>query len=325
MTITLKQSQALRQLAHLIYTFLPGSGDPGWRGHVSFATMAQDLGLATFWRGGTKEPAIAALLEETLSRRSEKFEQLVLAIVRHGLTYRSKRGDPVKREEIETINGLLVQMGFKFPELWDEAFLRSLDGDSATRARETAQSMQRTAEADTSAPNATALGDLRNRFYALAEEPNRQAAGLALEKLLNDLFSQSGLEPRSPFRVTGEQIDGSFLLDAETYLVEAKWVKEPISEKDLSFFREKVEGKSAFTRGVFISLNGFTSQGLEAIIQGKQPNFFAIDGYDLVTVLEGQIELPKLLKLKLRKLTEEGRVLTSAKELLASAANGESP
>ena len=68
--------------------------------------------------------------------------------------------------------------------------------------------------------------------------------------------------------------------------------------------------------GVFISLNGFTRDALEAITKGKQPTFFLLDGYDLVTVLEGQIDLPTLLRFKLRELAEEGSVLASAKDLL---------
>ncbi len=323
MSVTLKQAQALREIARLLYSFLPGSGHASWKGHVSFATVARDVGVGDFWQGGSKEPAIASLIERTLDKRPNRFEPLVLIIVKHGMTYRGKQGQPIRREEIETLNGLLVEAGFKFPDLWDAAFLGSLNGDSAGRARDMAQSMQRVSDSSPSVPGAAELADLRSRFYQLEDDTDRQAAGLALEKLLNDLFNLSGLEPRQPFSVVGEQIDGSFQLDLETYLVEAKWVKEKISEGALLVFRGKVEGKSAFTRGVFISLNGFTSEALDAITRGKQPIFFLVDGYDLVTILEGQIELPALLRLKLRKLTEEGRVLASAKDLLSTASSGE--
>ena len=93
-----------------------------------------------------------------------------------------------------------------------------------------------------------------------------------------------GSTQREPFRVTGEQIDGSFDLDYETYLLEAKWEKSPISEGPLLVFRGKIEGKSAMTRGVFISLNGISAQAREAIVHGKQATFFIIDGYELSMV-----------------------------------------
>lgn len=316
MAVTLKQSHALRQMAGLLSSFLPGSGDWRWKGHISFASVARDLGLGDLWPGGSKQAAIAALLERTLDRRPDRFEPLLLAIVRHGITYRQKKGEPIRRDEIETLNGLLLEVGFKFPDLWDSTFLDSLDGDPTARARAMARSVADVTATTDSPAHRAALWHLRTRFYALASNPDRQAAGRALQDLLNELFQLFGLEPRQPFRVSGEEIDGSFLLDYETYLVEAKWTKEPVGEADLLVFRGKVEGKSAFTRGVFISLSGFSVPAPDALTRGKQPNFFLIDGYDLSMVLEGQADLPLLLRQKVRALTEEGKVFVSAKELL---------
>jgi hypothetical protein len=38
----------------------------------------------------------------------------------------------------------------------------------------------------------------------------------------------ASVSPRGKFRLVGEQIDGSFKLDGQTYLVEAKWPGPPI-------------------------------------------------------------------------------------------------
>ncbi len=314
MSLTLKQSQAIRQVATVLYSFLPGSGSASWRGHVSFSSLARDMKIAEFWVGGSKEPAIAMLLEQTLDKRPERFEPLIIAIVRHGLTYRQKQGGPIKRDEIEALNGLMLEIGFKFPELWSAEFLDSLSIDALERARQTAAAMQTTDKVKEASQRNT-LYNLRSRFYVLSAERDRQAAGYELEKLLNELFGLFNLEPRPPFRVTGEQIDGSFLLDYETYIVEVKWHQQPTSESDLLSFRGKIEGKSAFTRGVFISLNGFSLEAIEAIVKGKQPTFFLMDGYDLAMVLESNLKLPDLLRFKLRKLTEEGAVFISAKQI----------
>lgn len=99
-------------------------------------------------------------------------------------------------------------------------------------------------------------------------------------------------------------------------LVEAKWEKKALSEAPLMVFREKVQGKSTITRGAFIALNSCTSEALDAITRGKQPNFFIIDGYDLVNVLEGTLTLKELLRAKIRCLAEEGRLLLSATEII---------
>jgi hypothetical protein len=101
-----------------------------------------------------------------------------------------------------------------------------------------------------------------------------------------------------------------------SYIIEAKWESNPLPEAPLLVFRGKIEGKSSITRGVFISINGCTPQALEAITLGKQPNFFLMDGYDITMVLEGAISLSDLLRLKLRRLAEEGKVFVTAREFL---------
>ena len=46
--------------------------------------------------------------------------------------------------------------------------------------------------------------------------------GYAFEKFLTRVFNSFGMEAREGFRITGEQIDGSFVLNHNVYLVEAK-------------------------------------------------------------------------------------------------------
>ena len=50
-----------------------------------------------------------------------------------------------------------------------------------------------------------------------------QARGYAFEKFLKDVFDAYGMSARASFRLTGEQIDGSFMLGEQTYLLEARW------------------------------------------------------------------------------------------------------
>ena len=59
-----------------------------------------------------------------------------------------------------------------------------------------------------------------------------QARGFAYEKFLKDVFNANGLAPRASFRLVGEQIDGSFELSSETYLLEAKWKGLPVASVD---------------------------------------------------------------------------------------------
>ncbi len=83
----------------------------------------------------------------------------------------------------------------------------------------------------------------------------------------------------------------------------------------LHFFRGKIEGKSAFTRGVFISLSGVSSEAKKAITYGKQPTFFVVDGYDLTMALEDRVDLKDFLRQRRRLLSEEGLVCIPFGEL----------
>lgn len=310
MPISLKESHALSDIADLLYSFLPGSGNAGWKGHVSFKTVAEKVGVGDFWQPGSKLPMITALLQRTLEHRRGIFERLILEIVRAGLSYRHSKGQPVSPTEIERLNGFLLDVGFKFPDLWDPDFIASLRLDSAERARTRvdeaiARDELKTAE---DSRRSSDLRQLKGEFFALHSESSPQKAGLLFEKILNRVFALHGLAPREPFRVKGEQIDGSFDLDHETYLVEAKWEKDPVGEGPLLVFRGKIEGKSAYTRGLFISLNGISNDARQAITTGKQPTFFTIDGYDLTMVLSDEIGLIEFLRQRRRLLAEEGLV-----------------
>jgi hypothetical protein len=311
MALSLKQSRALQGLAKAFYSFLPGSGNPAWKGHVSFKTIAAELGLGAYWQEGSKEPMITALLERTLTKRSTQFEPLIVAIVRGGLVYREKQGTPISAQEIKQINGFILELGFKFPQLWDTDFMESLATPAATSATQRfreAQATEATKSTGLAGRNQT-LEELKTSFLALHSEGDRQKAGLSLEKLLNRLFALYGLTPREPFKLTGEQIDGSFELENEIYLLEVKWHKEPRPAADLYVFREKIEGKSRYTRGVFISINGVSKEAEIAITTGKQPLFFIVNGHDLLMCLSNSVQLPLFLKARQRLLAEKGLVV----------------
>jgi hypothetical protein len=141
--------------------------------------------------------------------------------------------------------------------------------------------------------------------------PNRR--GYAFEKYLKDLFDSFGLEARAAFRLVGEQIDGSFLLGSETYLLEAKWQNELSGAAELHAFHGKIDQKAAWSRGVFISYSGFSEQGLIAFGRGKR--IICVDGLDLSDALGRQILLDKVLERKVRHAAETGVAFARVRDL----------
>jgi len=263
MSISLKESQAISEMAELVYSFLPGSPHPYAAASISFPGVVNKLGLSKYWIGGSKKPAIAQLLQATLEYHRDKFCALVIEIVRIGIAYRSNKGNLITREEIVNLNQLITQVGFKIPELWDTEFLDSLPSTQKVE--------KRTQELS----NREVIERLKSDLIRLTSlKP--QERGFAFEKFLNELFSAYNLDPRSSFRITGEQIDGSFQLGTDVYLVEAKWHDKPIDQGELLVFHGKVGGKSSWSRGLFVSYNGFTPDGLIAFSKGRSTNMIGM-------------------------------------------------
>jgi hypothetical protein len=159
------------------------------------------------------------------------------------------------------------------------------------------------------------LEDSKQRLMEISQlEPHKK--GFAFEKFLNDLFDAHKLAPRESFRITGEQIDGSFELSSDVYLLEAKWQAKQTSPDDLLVFRRKVESKSTWTRGSFVSDSGFTEDGLTAFSKGKATNIIGMTGQDLFFILSGEISLQDAISLKARRAAETGEFYVSVYDLV---------
>jgi Restriction endonuclease len=144
-----------------------------------------------------------------------------------------------------------------------------------------------------------------------------QQRGYAFETFLKDLFNSFGLEAREAFRLKGEQIDGSFVLGNELYLVEAKWQNTKARAEDLHIFWGKIEQKAGWTRGLFISYIGFSEDGLYAFGRGKR--VICMDGYDLSEAFMREIPLNRILEQKVRRAGETGKVFVRVRDLFPGA------
>lgn len=131
-----------------------------------------------------------------------------------------------------------------------------------------------------------------------------QSRGFAFERYLT--FEISGFEPRGSFKLVGEQIDGSFILHNEVYLLEAKWTNKPLDKSDLVIFNEKVSSKSSFTRGLYISYSGYSDEALCTFASGRKVSIVLMTVQELAIALSRKTELKDLIWSKVRALAEEG-------------------
>jgi hypothetical protein len=140
-----------------------------------------------------------------------------------------------------------------------------------------------------------------------------QPRGYAYERFLRELFDAHGLSGRASFRLIGEQIDGSFELGGATYLLEAKWQGLQVGAADLRSFNAKVEDKSAWARGLFVSDSGFTEEGLTAFGRGK--SLVCMDGLDLYEMLDRGLSFSEVMTKKVRRAAETGSPFIRVREL----------
>jgi Restriction endonuclease len=140
-----------------------------------------------------------------------------------------------------------------------------------------------------------------------------QRRGYDFEGFLRELFEANGLSPRASFRLTGEQIDGSFVLHNETYLLEAKWQNDRTGAQDLHTFEGKLGQKATWSRGVFVSNSGFTPDGLEAF--GRAKRLVCMDGFDLFEMLRLRRQFADIMDAKVRRAAETGNPYVTVRDL----------
>lgn len=117
------------------------------------------------------------------------------------------------------------------------------------------------------------LVSVRDDLAGLFSEPDPWKRGKRLESVLNRLFAVDGMSVREAFHVVGEesegiveQIDGAVEIDGEVYLVEMKWLSDPVGVAEISQHLVRLMSRSE-ARGIFISASEF---GGPAVAQSKE-------------------------------------------------------
>ena len=144
-----------------------------------------------------------------------------------------------------------------------------------------------------------------------------QPRGYAFEKYLKDMFDAYGLSARASFRLVGEQIDGSFVLGGDTYLLEARWTNNLVDAATLRAFNAKVEDKASWSRGLLVSYSGFSPEGLSAF--GRGNSVICMDGRDLHSVLSGRLDFATVLAMKARRAAETGQPFVRVDDLTSGS------
>ena len=151
------------------------------------------------------------------------------------------------------------------------------------------------------------LSDIRkdlNHLFVLNDAHER---GRLLEGVLNRLFSSAGVLVRESFaRVSQpgegaiEQVDGVIELDGHIYLVEMKWLKEPVGVADVSHHLARVFLRSA-TRGIFISYSEYTAPAVTMCKEALSKAVVVLCTLEeFVLLMESENSIAEFLRSKIR-------------------------
>lgn len=158
------------------------------------------------------------------------------------------------------------------------------------------------------------MNEIREQYTSLKTPPDDalpawyQNRGHQFERILHGLFDHEGLVPRTGYKNSGEQIDGSFVFNGRFFLLEAKWHKDPIPASSIYAFKGKIDGKLAGTIGVFISISGYSEDAVNALGLGKTLNVILLDEADVDAAMNPGVGIRQVLEFKLRAAAEQGTV-----------------
>jgi len=286
-----KPEELVDEAAERLEALLPLVG-----GIYSLEDAAADCGLAELWPGdlGPRE-TVRVLLRGALARGAKPLVDLVNTIVRFG----SRR---LRGEGRQTESGALGLVEVDLRMIGNRRFGAELRSEALTMENwgqyQFGPEVLDGAELD--------LLPLRRRFERLEGMTDGVKRGFAFQRLLVVLLDVFGLNPHGDVRRIGEQIDATFKLDGQVWLVEARWTGEPAEPKELRDFGGKLAARPGRVLGVFVSVAGFTSGAVACPKENRAVGMLLLDAGHLRRVLDRTERFDHMLRRLHRHLIETG-------------------
>lgn len=144
-----------------------------------------------------------------------------------------------------------------------------------------------------------------------------QARGQQFNELVAELLRCWGLERvQANVRSVGE-IDVTFAMDGTRFLLEAKWEQAPVSFDPIAKLSRRITQRLAGTRGVCLSMSGYTADALSDMLRGQQPDMLLLDRAHVEAMLSGLLSPHDLFNELLDRASYRGEVSVPLTELLA--------
>jgi Holliday junction resolvase-like predicted endonuclease len=114
-----------------------------------------------------------------------------------------------------------------------------------------------------------------------------QQRGQRFNEFIAELLRCWGLDRvDANVRSVGE-IDVTFAVNGTRFILEAKWEQGPVDYGPMAKLRGRITQRLAGTRGVLLSMSGYSDEALEGIVRGQQPDMLLLDRTHLEAMLSG--------------------------------------
>jgi hypothetical protein len=143
-----------------------------------------------------------------------------------------------------------------------------------------------------------------------------QQRGQRFNEFIADLLRCWGLERvEADVRSLGE-IDVTFAVDGTRFILEAKWEHSAIDFGPIAKLSGRIRQRLTGTRGVFLSMSGYTPDAVSDMRQGQQPDMLLLDRTHLEAMLSGLFSPIDLFTELVDRASYRGQVQVPLTELL---------
>lgn len=122
-----------------------------------------------------------------------------------------------------------------------------------------------------------------------------QRRGQEFNNLIADIFQSYGIPARAGVRRSIGEIDVHFAIGGNRYILEAKWESRPVDQGAIAKLRDRLAESLAGTRGVLLSMSGFTPEAIMSTRFGKQLSLVLMDRSHIEALLSGVLDPIELI------------------------------
>jgi hypothetical protein len=169
-------------------------------------------------------------------------------------------------------------------------------------------------------PTLKELNQEYGRLWRL-EGRSPQSRGQRLNGLIADLLRCWEINAAENVHGSGE-IDVAFTLDDTRFILEAKWEREPINIDPIAKLQKRVRQRLAGTRGIFLSMSGYTAPALNEVKEGERLEVLLLDAQHFEAALSGLVPPQELFLALLDRASFRGDAYSSLRDLVVKRSDG---